>query len=243
MVAVAVTDPWWDTTKHHRTWTIGLDLGQAQDYTAIVILERFLQPIPEIDPATGNQRSIMRYEIPYLERPPLGTSYVAIVERVAALMRSPELTRWEKKKMPNGDRMPVLIRPALVVDKTGVGAPVVDLLKAANLSPIPVLIHGGSEVIEDFPGWRVPKRNLIASLLIAFQNRDLEMAKSLPLTATLVSELKNFRAKINIATAHDSYETWREGQHDDLLLGAALALWHSSESRKHFVGKVPIRGF
>jgi hypothetical protein len=31
--------------------------------------------------------------------------------------------------------------------------------------------------------------------------------------------------KINIATGHDSYEAWREGDHDDLVLAVALACW------------------
>jgi hypothetical protein len=31
--------------------------------------------------------------------------------------------------------------------------------------------------------------------------------------------------KINISTAHDSYEAWREGDHDDLVLSVALARW------------------
>ena len=38
-------------------------------------------------------------------------------------------------------------------------------------------------------------------------------------------ELINFRVKINLKTAHDSYEAWREGEHDDLVLSVALAAW------------------
>lgn len=31
--------------------------------------------------------------------------------------------------------------------------------------------------------------------------------------------------KVNVSTGHDSYEAWREGDHDDLVLAAALAAW------------------
>jgi len=31
--------------------------------------------------------------------------------------------------------------------------------------------------------------------------------------------------KINLKTAHDSYEHWRETDHDDLVLATALACW------------------
>ena len=42
---------------------------------------------------------------------------------------------------------------------------------------------------------------------------------------TLKQELLNFRVKVNVSTAHDSYEAWREGDHDDLVLATGLALW------------------
>jgi hypothetical protein len=41
----------------------------------------------------------------------------------------------------------------------------------------------------------------------------------------LRAELLNFRVKINLASGHDSYEAWREGDHDDLVLAAAMAVW------------------
>jgi len=38
-------------------------------------------------------------------------------------------------------------------------------------------------------------------------------------------EHQNFRVKLNLKTAHDSYEAWREGDHDDLVLSLSLASW------------------
>ena len=35
----------------------------------------------------------------------------------------------------------------------------------------------------------------------------------------------NLKVKINIATGHHSYEAWREGDHDDLVLAVAMACW------------------
>jgi hypothetical protein len=42
----------------------------------------------------------------------------------------------------------------------------------------------------------------------------------------------NFKLKINITTGHDSYEAWREGEHDDLVLAAALAVWAADKRTK-----------
>lgn len=35
--------------------------------------------------------------------------------------------------------------------------------------------------------------------------------------------------KINLKTAHDSYEAWHEGVHDDLVLSVALASWTAGQ--------------
>jgi hypothetical protein len=71
----------------------------------------------------------------------------------------------------------------------------------------------------------VPKRDLVSAPLVLMQNGQLKIAEGLSLRETLVKELLNFRVKINISTAHDSYEAWREGDHDDLVLSVALACW------------------
>jgi hypothetical protein len=55
--------------------------------------------------------------------------------------------------------------------------------------------------------------------------RRPKVAEGLPLWPTLREELLNFRRKIDLKTAHDSYEAWRESDHDDLVLAAALACW------------------
>ena len=70
--------------KHGRDFIIGVDLGQARDYTAICILERFEELTGEA--ANGRWLTQVRYEMPHLERPPLGTSYPDIIERLKELI-------------------------------------------------------------------------------------------------------------------------------------------------------------
>jgi hypothetical protein len=38
-------------------------------------------------------------------------------------------------------------------------------------------------------------------------------------------EFLTFRIKMNAATEHESFEAWRERDHDDLVLAVALACW------------------
>jgi hypothetical protein len=54
----------------------------------------------------------------------------------------------------------------------------------------------------------------------------LKVAEGLELWPTLRDELKNFRRKASESrTGRDPYEHWRESDHDDLVLAAALACW------------------
>jgi hypothetical protein len=56
--------------------------------------------------------------------------------------------------------------------------------------------------------------------------------KSISSLKTLKKELLNFKRKINLNTAHDSYEHWREGDHDDLVLATSLAVWFCRRKTK-----------
>jgi hypothetical protein len=182
---------------------VGLDLGQASDYTAIVVAER-------VEPEGEKEYAL---HVRHLERF-LDWRYPDVVEHVSGLMESPQL---------RGDA-------ALAVDATGVGAAVVDMLRRAGLTFDAVTITGGdSETRSGYDSYRVPKRDLVGNLQVLLQTGRLKIARSLEHAETLRAELLNFRVKINVATAHDSYEAWREGDHDDLVLAVALAAWRAQK--------------
>jgi hypothetical protein len=182
---------------------VGLDLGQARDYTAIVVAEK-------VEAEDGEEYELhLRHLERFLDR-----RYPEVVEHVSGLMGSREL---------RGDA-------ALAVDATGVGAAVVDMLRRAGLIFDAIIITAGdTETQSGWYDWRVPKRDLVGGLQVLLQSGRLKIARSLAHAETLRAELLNFRVKINVATAHDSYEAWREGNHDDLVLAAALAAWKAQK--------------
>ena len=53
----------------------------------------------------------------------------------------------------------------------------------------------------------------------------------------MIEELQNFRIKFTRA-GNDTYEAWRESDHDDLVLAAAMAAWFG-EKKLHSILKVP----
>lgn len=138
-----------------------------------------------------------------------GVTYPDIVNKVTKIMASPVLEDGA----------------FLVVDQTGVGVPVVDLLRQEGLRPIAVSIHGGDKATQDGNNWRVPKRDLVGVLQVLLQTGRLKVASKLKQGPVLQTEMLNFRVKIDPVTAHDSYSAWRESDHDDLVLSVALAAW------------------
>jgi hypothetical protein len=201
---------------------VGLDLGQAADYTAVAVV----QSVVQVKPEGGMERLL---HLRHLERYELGTPYPQIADKVVALMRDERLSPNEYD--PSRHRI-FRKAPELIVDDTGVGRAVADLLKAKGLRFRAITITGGDEVHAVGSGrYRVPKRDLVGALEVPFHTGKLKIAEGMELWPALKKELLNFRRKIDLRTAHDSYEHWRESDHDDLVLAAALACWWITRRR------------
>src|SRR4051812_49238730 len=120
---------------------IGLDLGQKRDHSAIVVVERIDRR--HAYAGTTFEKLVVRYA----ERLPLGMLYPEIVARVREIVRSDEL---------RGKCM-------LAVDATGVGAPVVDMLRAAQLGcTVSAFVITGGEFSSE---GSISKRDLMAEVL------------------------------------------------------------------------------
>lgn len=202
---------------------VGLDLGQKQDFTALAVLQRPIV-LPQDPPAKRRPA----YSLPYLHRFPLGTPYTEIVPAVVALLRTPPL-----------------VGSLLVVDQTGVGQAVVDMLRDGLRGNVicgftTITITGGHSVSPAEGGWHVPKKELVGALQVLLQARRLQVAKQLPHAATLAKELENFRVKITLSR-NETFEAWREGQHDDLVLAVALAAWIGDRALPPLVDHHPPR--
>ena len=101
-----------------------------------------------------------------------------------------------------------------------------DHLELVGLAPIGITITGGQQVQVDpldQTRFRVPKRDLISSLVMASQQRRIQIAKGLPLHPIIQQELLAFEMRFT-ANGSDTYEG-RQGTHDDLVLSLAMATW------------------
>jgi hypothetical protein len=209
--------------KTEKSLYIGLDLGQAQDFSALSIIEcvrtvTSQYNLPGWESRVKTKDEIEQLHCIHLQRWQLRTSYPAIVADVVEMINgiTPERT-------PDG-------KPILAIDATGVGAAVVDLFKRERINAklVPIQIVAGANVSKENGMTRVPKRDLVSVVQVGLQNRTLKIASGLHLAETLSRELQNFTVKITDA-ANDVYGAWREGTHDDLVLAVALAVWKANQ--------------
>jgi len=210
------------------SFLLGLDLGQAADYSALTVVELPIwRPAAAtwVSPSELDARRVGEYihtqgELPLetplnvrqLHRYPIHMPYPEIVRHVAGVMQSSAI---RDKGV------------ALLVDATGVGRPVCDLFREAGLRPIAITITGGNQAHRDrITGeWTVPKRDLVSALQVALQSGQLRISPKLEHAKTFLEEAKNFRVSISLSTGHDSYGAWRESIHDDLILATSLPVW------------------
>jgi hypothetical protein len=109
--------------------TVGVDIGQRRDPTAIAVVEQKERRVTET-----------HHMVRHLERLPLGSPYPAVAERVAAVVRGVHAAT-------SGEA------PTLYVDATGVGTPIVDVLRAASVGDLARLVavyftHGDRRKVE-----------------------------------------------------------------------------------------------
>jgi hypothetical protein len=177
---------------------VGLDLGQREDFSAIAVVER--------EEAAWGRRggSLVRH----LERLPLGTPYAKVVERVSALVRHPEIAG----------------RCRLVVDATGVGAPVVEMLGSAGLSGVmtAVTITSGAQAHGHGERWNVPRKDLLMGLVVMLETGELGICRRLGETARMLGELTCMTVR------------GKSGEHDDLAMAVGLACWRARAARSGF---------
>lgn len=208
--------------------TIGVDIGQKSDPTAICVAEVVTELTGRVqhdqvwhaDGMTQCSKYCVaeqetRFAIRFLERLTLGTSYPDVAARLVEIV--------------GGVRARGVERMELRIDATGVGAPVVDIVRQA-LRAEPCLIvavtftHGDryDQNPDDRRLARLGKAYLVSRLQALLQTSRVD----LPSTAEarqLAQELQVYEIRID-QDANDKYGAFKVGTHDDLVTALGLAV-------------------
>jgi hypothetical protein len=180
---------------------LGLDLGQQNDYSVLSVLVQ----------ATGFSNT-NTYSLVRLHRFPLKTDYYLVVDTV---------TDFIYRKLQHASY-------TLVVDKSGVGAPIVEILNKNNLNMCSIVSQGGQHPRKRkgvFPEeYTVPKRDIITNLQALLQSKRLKISGHINHLETLKKEMINFKYKIS-ESGRPKFES-APGKNDDIVLSIGYAAWY-----------------
>lgn len=185
----------------------GLDLGRRQDPSAISILERLHDKTGRLDRTSFEEEHQLRFVLRHVETFPLGTHYFEIVRRIRNLVHGAGPLK------------------TLVVDASGVGAPIVEAFRAVRLgaSLIPITITGsGHPHADPHGGYLVPRRDLISNLRIMMERGLLKIPPSIHAKDALIKELIHLKDH-------------QVNHHDDLAISLTLAAWQSTRGINHLM--------
>ncbi len=188
----------------------------------------------------SGSRSIEQTELPeqvgffavrWLERLQLGTSYPVVTERVARVVGDLARTFPEAQLR-------------LVVDQTGVGLPVVEMVREAlrgSRCSVTGAVLTGSERMEGSVGRReirLGKTHLVSRLQVLLEQRLI----ALPETSEgrrLAQELQDFEIRVN-ENANLISGAFRTGAHDDLVVALGLSCLDDPRKQRVGVSSLPL---
>ncbi len=194
---------------------MGIDLGQANDSTAIMVVRKIRRPIAVVDgdastlsPDLRQKLGPAKFFVEYAKRLPLGMGYVEQAQFVKALWMEPKYRRCE-----------------IVGDRTGVGRAALDIFTAMFNMPVTrVSITSGRVEGKDKDGsLTVPKVELLSALFAVFQKKALNISPTLADFKEIMLQMQNLHAQL---TPGGSVTYNAAGSfHDDFCIAAALALY------------------
>ena len=177
--------------------------GNPGEGTTISVTEYTLEPC-------------LTYKVRYLQRFSAGSPFPMIVDTLKAI----------KEELRGG---------TCVLNNTFVGDPVKNLFAQAGLFPISLFIAGTETAIiphvenavdplrkYDKLSWKVPYRDIVSVLQVAFQTGSLQIAPDLELSQSLIDEILNFRVEVSPSGV---IEKLRVDANADLLLSVAISVY------------------
>jgi hypothetical protein len=194
--------------------SIGVDIGQKVDPTAIAVVEAVRRG-PD-----GEWAFLTRH----LERLELGTPYRDVASR------TPEVVAGVRERMIDDDTVTRgrLERGGitLYVDATGVGAPIVEMLKE-RIAPRSCTIRAvyfthGDKLTRREDGLSLGKAYLVSRLQALIQSGRIELPRTRQ-AEELAEELLDYEIRVD-EDGNDKYGAFKVGAHDDLVTALGLAV-------------------
>lgn len=214
-----------------KEYICAVDIAKKRDYTTIQIY-RDTPDVKHFPAESGRDPLVVNYLDLVFQAKMQAVRYTEQVKRIRELLSS----------------INMLHNHQLLVDGTGVGEPVVDMMREQGLMPLPIVFTGGTEarpVYADFgkvfgssgssfgsfagatvlKEMHVPKEDLVHAGMIIMQQGRMRMAANLQHAEDFKLQLTRFKGSVNEKTGRRSYNNETDEIHDDLVVTYLMASW------------------
>lgn len=213
-----------------KDYAVILDPGKRRDPAAIIVGHHYRKIIDGLPEKGRPDRIVGMCDVVFADQF-IDKPYPELVEYVAKVVGMRDLSN-------NSD---------LVVDATGVGEAVVDIMIRAGLAPIPILVTGGTEVRRVYadagavfaqpPGStrlaplrvlkeiHVPRDDIIAAGGVMLEQGRIRIARGLKWAAEIKKQLDNLPLNKKPLREEDRGPVEVEEVHDDFAFAFCLLCW------------------
>lgn len=207
---------------------IGVDVGQKHDPTTVVVAElseRESGRMRHVDPwrdANGYHNGYSDpiqetvYTVRMMERLSIGTAYPEVAQIIAKVVTDQQI--WLRDRQ-------------LLIDVTGVGRPVYEMIEEAVrarqrghlVMMWPITFSYGDSY--DMGTGRLGKAFLVSRLQVLLQNARVKLPPNHREAAAMARELHDYEIRVD-QDGNDKYGAFKVGSYDDLVTGLGLATLH-----------------
>lgn len=142
----------------------------------------------------------------------------------------PSVASWALEVWKNpafwGNKQP----PTFILDSTGVGVAVTDIMKAKGMQPKAIMITAGNAITREGSTVHVSKARMIGKFIGAFDAGKVHINPAMAIWPKVQRELLAFRAELT-AQGNARFEA-EEGENDDMVMALAQGVWYGEEILK-----------
>lgn len=219
-------------------YIVSCDVAQKSDYFAVQIYRD--TPTLELGDSRANERDRVLHKWDLVHQDQWqGITYIEMADRLVKLTN-------QRKLENNHD---------LLIDGTGVGVAVVDLIRDRGLRPIPIVATAGGQArpvymeaeslfgwgqklvgLKTIKEWHVPKVELVQAGQVAMEQRILRVAPNINYAKELEDQLMGFKGRFNDRTLYTKYNAETDKLHDDLITCFLMAMWWANRKKENALG-------
>lgn len=216
-------DPAIPRVEGYRRWWLGVDLGQSNDFTSLVLLEDECLPVIENGQVALGKRT---FTVVMADRF-RGVSYDAVVNFIVRVRNAPEIRHACK----------------LSIDATGLGRPVSDMLDAVNCQHHACTMTAGQDWRREGKYVMVGKTFLVETAAVLFTSGQLKWAPDLEQKEAIEADLATFALHNTAAGNQVIVQERNAAGHGDYGIALAIAAFSAQYLSPGVQGQGKLKGF